>query len=40
MEQKRRCVIKRYYLQKICTNEENRREPLKQVIHSFQFHLA
>jgi len=35
MEQKRRCVVKRYYPRKIHTNEKNCREPLKQVIHSF-----
>jgi hypothetical protein len=41
MKQKRRCVVKKYYPRKIHTNEKKkRREPLKQVIHSYQFHLA
>ncbi len=36
----RRCVVRRYYVLKIRTNEKKCRKPLKQVIHSYQLHLA
>jgi hypothetical protein len=40
MEHKRRCVVGRYYPWKIRMNEKKCRKPLKQVIHSYQIHLA